>query len=353
MKNPDRSRQDQAPLLAVGTFVVDYHKVVDHYPQQGKGACVRHEQVSNGGAPLNTLVNLAKLGVGFPLHAAGKIGKDLDGQFIMTCCEEHGIDTSQLVAVENASTGYTDVFTVASTGRHTCFHYSGIGDTLARNDVKLRAINPKILFLGSLGSLGKLDRPNPLYGRKGATQLLRDARKQNITTVLEISPSNGASSITDSLETIAQADYLILNDGLAEDMLGIELNIDGHFDSEAARSAAKRLLRHGLRKAVVIYARSAALYADVDGRIIEQAGHRLPANQRIGTAGIDHAFAAGFLEGLYYQKPVEVSIRQGLAVALACRRALSSSAAVLPLATCMEQYEEITVKSTIHPTPAA
>lgn len=302
---------------------------------------MRHEEVSNGGAPFNTLVNLAKLGVDFPLHAAGKVGKDLDGQFVIECCKEHGIDTSQLAAIEGASTGYTDVFTVASTGRHTCFHYSGIGDTLGRSDIKLRAINPKILFLGSLGSLGKLDQLNTLYGRKGATQLIRDARKQNITTVLEISPSNGASSIKESIETIAQSDYLILNDGLAEDMLGIELNIDGHFDLDAARTAAKQLIRHGLRKAVILYARSTALYMGVNGTTIEQTSHRLPANQRIGTAGIDHAFAAGFLEGLYHDKPTDVSIRQGLAVATACRRALSPSAAILPLAECMKLYGEI------------
>ncbi len=338
MKNPDFSKNGTPPLLAVGTFVVDYHKVVDHYPRQGKSACVRHEEVSNGGAPLNTLVNLAKLGVDFPLHAAGKVGKDLDGKFILECCREHGIDTTQLVAVDGGNTGYTDVFTVASTGRHTCFHYSGIGDTFARNDVKLRAINPKILFLGSLGALGKLDKFNPLYGRKGATQLVRDARKQGITTVLEIAPTNGISSIADYLETIAQADYLILNDGLTEDMLGVELNVDGHFDPEAARAAAKQLTQHGLRKAVVIYARSAAIHVGIDGQIVEQSARRLPADQRVGTAGIDHAFAAGFLEGLYHAKPTALCLQQGLAAAAACRRELSPSSAIQPLDTCMEQY---------------
>jgi len=338
VKNRDFQKHANAPLLAVGTFVVDYHKVVDHYPRQGKSACVRHEEVSNGGAPLNTLVNLAKLGVDFPLHAAGKVGKDLDGQFILDCCRKHGIDVSQLVAVDGGSTGYTDVFTVASTGRHTCFHYSGIGDTFSRPDVKLRAINPKILFFGSLGALGKLDKFNPLYGRKGATQLVRDARKQGIITVLEISPTNGTSSIDDYVETIAQADYLILNDGLAEDMLGVELNVDGHFDSESAMAAAKQLIRHGLRKAAVIYCRSAAIYVGVDGQVIEQSGHRLPANQRVGSAGIDHAFAAGFLEGLYHEKPIDLAIRQGLAVAVACRRQLSPSAAITSLEECMERY---------------
>lgn len=336
-----KNRDLKAGLLAVGTFVVDYHKVVDHYPRQGKSACVRHEQVSNGGAPLNTLIDLARLKVDFPLHAAGKVGKDLDGKLILETCQNHHIDTSQLFAVDGGNTGYTDVFTVSSTGRHTCFHYSGIGDTFTRNDVKLRAINPKILFLGSLGALGKLDKYNPLYGRKGATQLVRDAHKQGITTVIEIAPTNGVASIDDHIETIAQADYLILNDELMEEMLGVELYTDGHFDSEIARDAARKIIRHGLHKAVVIYARSIAIYIGANGEVIEQSGHRLPLSQRVGSAGIDHAFTAGFLEGIYHEKPIELCLQQGLAVTVACRRDLSSSDAIPSLESCMALHSTI------------
>lgn len=339
MKNPDTTSGAPAPLLAVGTFVIDYHKVVDHYPREGKSACVRREQVSNGGAPLNTLVNLARLKVDFPLYAAGRIGKDLDGKLILDYCQKHKIDTSQLVAMEDASTGYTDVFTVESTGRHTCFHYSGIGDTFSRKDVKLRAISPRILFLGSLGALGKLDNYNPDYGRKGATQLIRDARKQGITTVIEISPTNGTSDIEDYVETIAEADYLILNDRLAEDMLHVELYTDGHFDPELARDASQRLIDRGLRKAVIIHARSAAIFLSTDGRFVEQTGRRLPATQRAGSAGIDHAFAAGFLEGLYQGKSIDLCLTQGLAVAIACRKDLSTSDGVASLEECMAFYE--------------
>jgi len=327
--------------MAVGTFVVDYHKVVDHYPGERKGACVRREQVSNGGAPLNVLIDLARLQVGFPLCAAGKVGKDIDGQLILEYCDKHSIDTSQLVAIEGGSTGYTDVFTVESTGRHTCFHYSGIGDTFSRKDVKLRAVAPSILFLGSLGALGKMDVYNPDYGRKGASQLVRDARKQGITTVIEISPSNGTSSIDDYVETIAEADYLIINDRLAEDMLGFELYTDGHFDPELARTAAQALIQQGLRKAVVIHAGSAAILVGVDGEVILQTGSLLPASQRVGSAGIDHAFAAGFMEGLYYAKPIDLCLKQGLAVATACRRALSPSDSIPTLEECMEFYGKL------------
>lgn len=321
--------------MAVGTFVVDYHKVVDHYPQERMSARVKREQVSNGGAPLNTLINLAKLKVSFPLFAAGKVGQDLDGQFIIDCCQKHGINTTQLVGVEGASTGYTDVFTVESTGRHTCFHYSGIGDTFSRKDVKLRAVAPKILFLGSLGALGKMDNYNPDFGRKGATQLIRDAGKQGITTVIEISPTNGHCELEEFTETIAVADYLILNDRLTEAMLGTELYTDGEFDLELARKAGQTLLDQGLKKAVIIHAGSIAVHLDSTGQITSETGYRVPISERKGSAGVDHAFSAGFLEGLYQDKPVQTCLKQGLAVAAACRRDLSPSDSVRPLSECM------------------
>lgn len=239
-------------VMGVGTFVVDYHKVVDHYPRERMSAKVKKEQVSNGGAPLNTLVNLAKLGVDFPLYAAGKVGSDLDGSLVVDYCKDHGIDTDQLKVVESATTGYTDVFTVESTSRHTCFHYSGIGDTFARKDVKLRAVKPKILFLGSLGALGKMDNYNPDFGRKGASQLLRDAGKQGITTMIEIAPTNGSGDLEDFKQTIQMADYLVLSDRLAENLLGMEVSSEGQFDPELAAKAAAPLIDCGLRKAVVI-----------------------------------------------------------------------------------------------------
>lgn len=328
-------------FMAVGTFVVDYHKVLDHYPSERSGARVKGEMVSNGGAPLNVLVDLARLQVDFPLYAAAKVGQDLDGKFILDCCQSYGIDVSQVSAIEGSSTGYTDVYTVESSGRHTCFHYSGIGDTFSRKDVKLRAVTPKMLFLGSLGALGSMDNYNPEYGRSGAAQLVRDARKQGILTVVEISPIDRVSGMQNFSETLAQADYLIINDRLAEKLTGIELYAEGQLDPEVARKAGEVLLSSGLRKAVIIHAGIGAVYLGVDGEFHYQTGYLLPSGLRKGSAGADHAFASGFMEGLYHEKPIERCLDQGLAVATVCRSDLSASGALKSLGECMQFCEEL------------
>ncbi len=335
MKKP-RTGEALPAFLAVGTFVVDYQKVVDHYPSERSGTRVTRELVSNGGAPLNILIDLAKLKVDFPLFAAAKVGKDLDGRFILDCCGEHGIDVSQVVPIEDASTGYTDVYTVESSGRHTCFHFSGIGDTFSRKDVKLRAVTPKMLFLGSLGALGKMDQFNPEYGRRGATQLIRDARKQGITTVVEIAPIDRTAKLEDFSETLEQTDYLMINDRVTEALTGDELYSDNQFDPELARRAGQKLLDCGLRKAVVIQSGTAAVYVGADGSFNYQIGFFLPWDQRAGSAGVDHAFGAGFLEGLLHGKPIDLCLRQGLAVSTVCRRDLTPSGGIGSLEECMD-----------------
>lgn len=335
-----RAPKASQPLMAVGTFVVDYHKVIEHYPRQRSRTRVTKELVSNGGAPLNILLNLAKLGVHFPLVAAGKVGCDLDGRMIVEYCRDHGIDITQLKSIENSSTGYTDVFTVKSTGRHTCFHFSGIGDTFSRRDVKLRAVAPKILFLGSLGALGKMDQKNPAYGRRGATQLIRDARKQGITTVIEIAPTDRVPGIAHFAETLAEADYLIMSDRLAEELLERELYAEGQFDPDLARQAASQILEHGLRKAVIIHSGSAAVFLGPDGSRADESSTRLPQSQRAGSAGVDHAFTAGFLAGLYDNQALATCLKQGLAVANACRTHLTPSEGIRSLPDCLTRYSK-------------
>jgi sugar/nucleoside kinase (ribokinase family) len=344
ISKPTKQTTDSLPaFMAVGTFVVDYHKVVDHYPGERSGARVMREVVSNGGAPLNVLINLSRLKVDFPLHASAKVGQDLDGKFILECCEEHGIDISQIEAIEGASTGYTDVYTVEGSGRHTCFHFSAIGDTFSRKDVKLRAVGPKMLFLGSLGALGKLDRFSPEYGRAGATQLVRDARKQGITTVVEIAPLDRTAKLDDYLGTLGQADYLLINDRVTEALLGQELYSENQFDPELARRAGQKLLDCGLRKAVVIQSGTAAVYVGADGYFHHQPGYFLPWDRRVGSAGVDHAFGAGFLEGLFHGKAIPLCLKQGLAVSTVCRCDLTPSGGIGSLVECMEFCEQLGV----------
>src|SRR5439155_25815200 len=91
-------------LLAGGNWIIDQVKLIDVYPQPEQLANIRSQAQGTGGAPYNVLVDLARLGVSLPLFAAGLVGKDDLGQFILEDCRKHRIDTRFLRATSGAPT---------------------------------------------------------------------------------------------------------------------------------------------------------------------------------------------------------------------------------------------------------
>lgn len=326
-------------ILAAGTFVVDYHKTVKHYPSERASSKIMKEVISNGGAPFNLLVNLAKLGTHANLKAAGRIAHDLDGKFIVDTCQEHSIDISQLNYDKSGGTGYTDVFTVEESGRHTCFHFAGVGGHFTREDVKLDIAKPDYLFLGSLGALGKLESIAPERGRTYATKLIRDAVKRGVTTIVEFAPLDRGATLDEFAETLAESHYVILNDRVAETITQMSLYSENQFDPDLARKAAQLILDTGLRTAVIIQSGAGAVYVGADGSFFKCEGYFLPWNERSGSAGVDHAFCAGFIDGLVGGHREKECLRRGLAVSMVCRKDLTPSNSIGSMESCLDSCE--------------
>ena len=117
--NPDQS--ERSGILAGGNWIVDRTKMIDVYPAQDSLANIICKTSSNGGSPYNVLIDLARLQAPFPLAAAGLVGDDPAGEFILSDCRAHEINTEQLRTCKEAPSSYTDVMTVQSTGRRTFF----------------------------------------------------------------------------------------------------------------------------------------------------------------------------------------------------------------------------------------
>src|SRR5213083_3729451 len=106
-----KSNSSRSGLLAGGNWIIDQVKMIDVYPQREQLANIRRQAQGTGGAPYNVLVDLAKLGVSFPLFAAGLDGKDPLGELILADCRKSKIDARFLRATAQAPTSYTDVMT--------------------------------------------------------------------------------------------------------------------------------------------------------------------------------------------------------------------------------------------------
>src|SRR4026208_122072 len=122
MKTKTASRSG---ILCGGNWIIDQVKLIDVYPQPEQLANIRSQAQGTGGAPYNVLIDLAKLGVSFPLFAAGLVGKDAFGQSILHDCKKHKRDTPFRPAPASAPTSYTDVMTEVNGGRRTFFHHRG------------------------------------------------------------------------------------------------------------------------------------------------------------------------------------------------------------------------------------
>ena len=131
-------------ILAGGNWIIDRVKIVDAYPGLEQLANIKSQHQGTGGSPYNVLLDLAKLGVEFPLLGAGLVGKDTMGASIQDDCAKHKIDTRYLKSTVEAETSYTDVFTVQSNGKRTFFHYRGANALWDGKDLDFSKIKARI-----------------------------------------------------------------------------------------------------------------------------------------------------------------------------------------------------------------
>src|SRR5689334_11253484 len=124
------SPSSRTGILAAGNWIVDAVKIIDQWPQQDTLANIASTTKGTGGSPFNVLVDLAIMGADFPLEAAGLVGADGNGDWIMEQCAAHQIDTAALNKTDAAPTSFTDVMTVQGTGRRTFFHARGANAVL-------------------------------------------------------------------------------------------------------------------------------------------------------------------------------------------------------------------------------
>ena len=123
-------------IASAGNWILDITKIIDVFPEQDTLANISGQSSDNGGAPYNVLKDLARLKAPFPLYAFGLIGKDEPGQYILNDCRDHSINTSQLLAIEEIGTSYTDVMLVKDTGRRTFFSLPGSKCTIRSSTYK-------------------------------------------------------------------------------------------------------------------------------------------------------------------------------------------------------------------------
>ena len=325
-------------ILAGGNFIIDYVKLINGYPEQDMLADIRSETSSNGGGPYNVLKDLAAMRADYPLAAAGLVGKDANGDWILRDCQKAGIDTTQLRQTDKAPTSYTDAMTVIATGRRTFFHQRGANALLGEAEFDFTRTTARLFHLGYLMLLDGMDRLLP-DGSTPAARVLAQARAAGLITTVDIVSTENPDFRAIAEAALPHTDYLIINEVEAGKIAGVNLKTVP-VNVTAVSDAARALLAKGVHKQVVIHFEAGAVVADSDGHVSIQASLNLPSGFIVGATGAGDAFAAGYLHGIHEGWSVADCLTLAVCTAASCLTHPTPSEGLRPVADCLRLADE-------------
>lgn len=325
-------------ILAGGNYIIDYVKLINGYPEQDMLADIRSETSSNGGGPYNVLKDLAAMRADYPLAAAGLVGKDANGDWILRDCQKAGIDTAQLRQTDRAPTSYTDAMTVISTGRRTFFHQRGANALLGEADFDFSTTTARVFHLGYLMLLDEMDRLLP-DGSTPAARVLAKARAAGLITTVDVVSTENPNFQAIAEAALPHTDYLIINEVEAGKIVGMNLKTVP-VNVSAVSDAARALLAKGVHKQVVIHFEAGAVVADSDGHVTIQSSLNLPKGFIVGATGAGDAFAAGYLHGIHEGWSIVDCLTLAVCTAASCLTHPTPSEGLRPVADCLRLAEE-------------
>jgi sugar/nucleoside kinase (ribokinase family) len=325
---------DRTGILGAGNWIVDHVKVIDAWPSQDALANIISQYRGTGGSPCNLLIDLAKLGADFPLIGAGIIGQDEPGDWILETCKSVGVDTELIRRRSDQPTSYTDVMTVASTGRRTFFHQRGANALFDIDSIRLETCDAKIFHLGYLLLLDRLDQPSAEYGTRAA-ELLQMASKLGFITSVDVVSEESDRFARVVLPALPFLDLIFLNEFEAGLALSTKIRQGDQINIPVLLESAEKLLAAGVRHWVVIHFPEGAFAMSRHGHRIFQPSLKVPPNQVAGAVGAGDAFAAGILLGYHQDRPMEDCLVYGVCAAAASLRHPSTSGSVENISACL------------------
>lgn len=321
-------------ILCAGNFIVDRIRFVESWPEQDMLTSILSESISNGGGPFNVLKDLSALEAPFPLEAAGCVGDDAEGRWIVEDCRQAGIVTRQLHVTEDAPTSYTEVVCVAPTGRRTFFHRRGANALFDSRHVDFSLTGASHFHLAYLMLLDSLDQDAPGGGTQAA-KLLARARDAGMTTSADVVSTECPGFMEKVVSALPFIDYLFINELEAERATGVSVKVGQEISLAAARTAAQALIDGGVKRQVILHFCSGAVVCEASGEITMLGALQIPQEKIVSANGAGDAFAAGYLFGLQSGWDIPECLRLAVSAAAACLTHASPSAGLLSAAGCL------------------
>ncbi len=320
-------------IAVAGNWLIDKVKVIDAWPAEEHLANILSESLGTGGAPYNVGVGLAVLDPSLPVEAIGVVGDDANGRHILEHLARLGIDGRGMRRTTQAPTSYTDVMSVKPTGRRTFFHNRGANTLLGPEDFHFGDTHARILHLGYLMLLHRLDAPDPQEpSRPAGAAVLERARAAGIRTSLDIVTDLGPRLHEVVLPALAHTDYFIANELESGALAGIPLREGRLLLHANLPRVAEALLDCGVRETVVIHAPEGGWWQERGAPGLWQPSLKVPPEENRGTAGAGDAFCTGILYGIHEEWDARRALQLAVANAAQCLSDPTTTGGLCPLA---------------------
>ena len=286
-------------IAIAGNLLTDNVKLIDTYPEKGMLSNIYSISVAVGGCAPNTGIDLAKIDPQLKVSAIGRIGNDEGGRYVINEMRAFGIDMSGVIVSEKASTGFSDVMSIKSTGERTFFHHRGANSEFSPKDVNIPLLNCKMLHIGYILLLDKFDEPDEEYGTVMA-RFLNDVQSAGIKTSIDVVSASAGLFKEKVVPALKYTDNAIMNEIEGSGISGIEVRDEnGSIIVENVRKTMEIIFSKGVSERVIIHCPEAGFCLNAAGEFTVVPSIKLDKGYIKGTVGAGDAFCAGCLYGIY------------------------------------------------------
>jgi sugar/nucleoside kinase (ribokinase family) len=327
-------------IVLAGTVILDIVNIVSHWPVEETVAMIQRTEFGAGGPPHNAAAGLAKLGARFPVICMGAVANDGYGDELIRQARAHGVDTRHIRQIAHAITSHTQVMSSMMTGKRTFFHQTGVNADLRPDWLAPPDDKGQIYYVGSPGIAKAIDEGD------GWLTLLKSAKAKGFRTALELVPLDNAILKRIVPPLLPSVDILVINDGEAQAVTGIETVKNMTLDWPRAEEAARALLHMGVGEVAAIHHPDGAIAVSRRGEVAKAGSVKVPQTDIIGSVGAGDAFYAGMLFGLHDGWELQKCLVLGNAAAATSLHSATTSASIRPYTDCLDYAKRHGVRAT-------
>lgn len=270
-------------VVVVGSLNIDLIAKTPHAPAAGETVNAEEFFVVPGGKGANQAVGMARLGLEVTL--VGRVGKEYFGDFLIQELKKENLNTSCIVRDDEAMTSIAMIILDAA-GENRIVVAQGSNYRITTSDIDRAKgeIERADLVVCHFG------RPHPVL-----PYVLKLAKSVHKRVLLNPAPAFALSD-----EVLKSVDYLVVNQGEAEVISGLQVT-----DVESAYRAAAQLQLMGPEEVVITLGSHGAVFNNSNEQIHLPA-YPIPV---VDTTAAGDAFIAGFAFGTLNHWTPEERIR--------------------------------------------